>query len=86
MIRTLIAAIENAEAVEAQMSVEPRIGLNHDEPRFELSDDDVAAIVARERTEIAEALARYRELGLVTESADLEQRLAIVDRYVEPAS
>jgi uncharacterized protein YqeY len=84
MIRTLIAAIENAEAVDAELSVEPKIGLNHDEQRRQLDDTEIAVIVARERAEIAAAVARYRELGLTAELAELEERMAVVGRYIEP--
>lgn len=83
-IRTLLAAIENAEAIDAELSAEPKIGLNHDEQRRQLDDIEVAAIVTRERDEIAAAVARYRELGLTAELAELEVRMTVVDRYVEP--
>jgi uncharacterized protein YqeY len=81
MIRTLIAAIENAEAVEAADSEEPKIGLGHDQPRRELTDDDIATIVERERTEVVEAITHYRELGLTAHLEELEERLRVVDRY-----
>lgn len=84
MIRTLLAAIENAEAVEMKLTVEPKIGLDHDEPRRELGDDEIAAIVVRERDELATAANAYRELGLTAALADLEERIAVVDRYVDP--
>lgn len=84
MIRTLIAAIENAEAVEAESMAEVNIGLNHDRPRRDLSQADIASIVARERDELTDAVKRYRELGLTTELAELEERMAVVDRYIEP--
>lgn len=84
MIRTLIAAIENAEAVEAEHSLEGNLGLNHDRPRRDLSDSDIASIVARERAELTDAANRYRELGLEAALAELEERLAVVDRYIAP--
>jgi uncharacterized protein YqeY len=84
MIRTLIAAVENAEAVEADLSAEPMIGLNHDQRRRQLDDQEITAIVVREREEVASAVARYRQQGLTDELAVLEERLEIIDRYVEP--
>lgn len=81
-IRTLISAIENAGAVEATLSAEPKVGTDHDVPRRELEDADVTAIIQRERDEITEAIERYRELGAAEQVEDLEVRLQIVDRYV----
>lgn len=81
MIRTLIAAIENAGAVEAEPTVEPKRGLGHDVPRKVLSEHDVGVIIDRERLEVAEALARYRDLGLPDEVAEMERRLAVIERY-----
>jgi len=83
MIRTLIAAIENAEAVAAEPSAEALIGLNHDQPRRNLTDEEITAIVARERAEVADAVERYRKLGLDAELDELQDRLAIIDRYTE---
>lgn len=83
MIRTLIAAIENAEAVAAEPSAEVLIGLNHDRPRRRLTGEQITAIVARERAEVADAVERYRELGLDAELGELQARVAIIDRYTE---
>lgn len=82
MIRTLIGAIENAEAVEAEGSVDPKIGLDHDQPRRVLGEGDVLAILRGERKETLEAAQNYRDLGLVDEAADLDARLEIMDRYL----
>jgi hypothetical protein len=83
MIRTLIAAIENAEAVAAEPSAEALIGLNHDRPRRNLTDEEIRTVVARERAEVADAVERYRELGLDAELGELQDRVAIIDRYNE---
>lgn len=82
MLRTLIAAIESAGAIEADTPVDPPIGLNHDRPRRELTESDVSRIVERERAEVAEAAARYRSLGLTEEAAELERQADIVNRYL----
>lgn len=81
MIRTLIAAIENAEAIEADGSKEHKVGLGHDQPRRELTDDDIAAIMEKERTEVVDAITHYRDLGLTAHLDELEERLRVVDRY-----
>jgi len=82
MIRTLIGAIENAEAFEAGSSIDPKIGLDHDQPRRFLEEGDVLAILRGERKETLEAAQNYRDLSLVDEAADLDARLEIVDRYL----
>lgn len=81
MIRSLIAAIENAGAIEAEPSVEPKIGLGHDQPRRELDSQDIARIIERERSEVVAAIDHYRDLGLTDEIQDLDQRLRVIDRY-----
>ncbi|MGB8362284.1 MAG: hypothetical protein WCE80_12880 [Acidimicrobiia bacterium] len=81
MIRTLIAAIENAEAVESAPSVEPKRGLGHDVPRKVLTERDISVIIEREHSEVAEALAHYRDLGLTNQVEEMERRLTVVERY-----
>ena len=82
MIRTLIAAIENAEAVEAGTSIDPKVGLNHDQPRKTLTDEDIVHILSSERSDTAAAAASYEEMGLVDEAEELDHRVRIIDRYL----
>jgi uncharacterized protein YqeY len=82
MIRTLIGVIENAGAVEAEPTNEMKKGLGHDVPRRELTDEDVLNLLEREHAEVADALARYRRLGLGDQVAEMETRLSVVERYV----
>lgn len=84
MIRTLIAAVENAEAIESDGSKEHKVGLGHDLPRRTLTDDDIVGILERERGELVDAIAHYRVLGLSAHLQELEERLRIVDRYAPP--
>jgi len=81
-LRTLIAAVENATAIDVEASSEPKLGLSHDQPRRVLSENDVAAIILHERDDLVAAATRYRDLGLVDEMADLERRARIVERYL----
>jgi hypothetical protein len=81
-LRTLIAAMENATAVDVETSTEPKLGLGHDQPRRALNDEDVTGIIRAERDELVDAAIRYRELGLVEEVVDLERRARIVERYL----
>ncbi len=82
-IRTLIAAVENAEAVEVETSSEPKLGLHHDVARRVLDSDDVHRILTREHDELADAVSRYRDLALVDELVELKVRLSIVERYLD---
>jgi len=81
-LRTVIAAVENATAVDVETSTQPKLGLGHDQPRRALSDEDVTRIIRSERDELVDAATRYRELGLVEEVVDLERRARIVERYL----
>jgi uncharacterized protein YqeY len=81
-LRTLIAAVENATALDVEINTEPKLGLGHDQPRRALSDGDVTRIIRSERDELVEAATRYRELELVDEVVDLERRAGIVERYL----
>lgn len=82
-LRTLIAAIENAEAVEMRTSIEPKLGVNHDVARRDLGPDDVRSVITRELDELADAVSRYRDLGLDHEVEELETRVQIVNRYLD---
>lgn len=82
-LRTLIAAVENDEAVEVETSSEPKLGLHHEVARRFLGSDDVNRILTRERDELADAASHYRELGVVEELGTLEARLRIVARYID---
>jgi uncharacterized protein YqeY len=82
MVRTLIGVVENAGAVEAESTNEVKKGLGHDVPRRELTDEDVHDLLENEHSEVAEALAHYRDLGLDDQIAEMETRLSIVERYL----
>jgi molybdopterin-guanine dinucleotide biosynthesis protein A/uncharacterized protein YqeY len=84
MIRTLIAAIENAGAVDATLSSDPKIGLHHDQPRRELGDEDITAILDREWSEVSAAIDDYRRLGMTDEVTDLGLKREVIDRYRLP--
>jgi uncharacterized protein YqeY len=82
MIRTLIGVIDNAGAVEAEPTNEIKRGFGHDVPRRDLTDEDVRGLLESEHAELADALARYRDLGLDDQVAEMEMRLSVVERYV----
>ena len=82
MIRTLIGAIENAEAVEVESSSDPMIGLNHDQPRKTLTDEDIVHILSLERSEAAAAADGYKEMGLADVAEEMDHRVRIIDRYL----
>lgn len=82
-IRTLIGALENAEAVEVEHSSEVKTGFGHDVPRRELTDREVRDILERERSDVVNAMVRYGDLGLDDHVAEMKARLTIIERYVE---
>lgn len=82
-IRTLIAALENAEAIEDDTKVDVDVVFRPDRPRRELTPEDVRRILQAERSEVALAAEHYRDLGVDEEADELEQRTRIVDRYLD---
>ncbi|HEU4895570.1 MAG TPA: hypothetical protein VFT85_07010 [Acidimicrobiia bacterium] len=81
-LRTLIAAVENATAVDVEPTAELKVGLGHDQPRRVLSDADMTRIIRSERDELVDAATRYRELGLMEEMEDLQRKARIAERYL----
>jgi uncharacterized protein YqeY len=81
-LRTLIAAIDNAGAVEPGPAWPPVVGRRADVPRKELTPQDVEAILVREEKELRKALAEYERLGRIVEAGELRAKLEVVNRYV----
>lgn len=83
MIRSIISAIENAQAVETEDAAEPKIGLGHDRPRRELTSEDVKAVLTREHDEVNSALDEYEALGLPAQVEEFEIRRHVIERYLD---
>jgi uncharacterized protein len=84
VLRTTLAAVANAEAVDAS-GVRPVSGaFAGDVPRRQLSEDDVRAIVVAVRDELRTAEAELRTVGRADAAADLDARAAVLDGYLAP--
>ncbi len=81
VLRTTLAAIANAEAVDLAGDHE-RAGLLGDVARRALSDDDVRVIVERERDELHRLAVHMHDIGQADESADLATRAAVLEHYL----
>jgi uncharacterized protein YqeY len=80
LLRALGAAIDNAQAV--QLGDKALRRFNEGEiARRELSDDDIAELLARERSERLEAAAEFERLGQAAEAERLRSEAAAVARY-----
>ena len=81
VLRTTLAAVANAEAVDPS---EPttRVGLLADVERRVLTDGDVRAIVAAERKELQAAIDEMTALGQADTATELAQRASTLDAYL----
>jgi hypothetical protein len=80
VLRTTLAAVANAEAVDAATSVRPRQGaFAGDVPRRELSEDDVRSIVAAARDELRTAEDELRGLGQADAADDLSAQAGVLE-------
>jgi hypothetical protein len=84
VLRTTLAAVANAEAVDAS-GARPASGAFAGEvPRRQLSEDDVRAVVVAARDELRTAEAELRTVGQADAAADLAARAAVLDAYLAP--
>lgn len=81
LLRTLLAAIDNAEAVDTRDS----LGTS-EVPRKNLSDADVANVVRNESIDMRAAAAEFEQQGNLGEAQRLRARAAIADAYAESVS
>ncbi len=84
MLRSLLSAIDNAEAVD--MPDEPLSFQGHspDVPRRVLSEAEMVAIVQREAAAHQAALDDYERLGRSQEAERLRAELAVVEALLDP--
>jgi uncharacterized protein YqeY len=82
VLRSALAAIDNAEAVDAAGSA-PRRGLFANEAaRRHLTEDDVRAVLAAQHEELDLAIAELDRLGDSGRSIELRAQAAVLDRYL----
>ena len=80
-LRSLMAAIDNAEAVPISAAPAAVNGLSRDVPRKVLSDSDIQAILVREAYECRKALGDYERLGQVEAAAAMRVALDLIEGY-----
>lgn len=83
VLRNLISAIDNAGAVQAVHEPLPKLGLDFDVPRRELSIEEVRDIIVAERDELLDAARVYRDLGRLEEAEILESQAETAARFLE---
>jgi uncharacterized protein YqeY len=81
-LRTMLAALDNAEAVTLDASFQPVVGLNNDVPRKVLREEDFLQVLRMEANGRRSAIATYEALGRVEEAARLRAELAVFARYL----
>lgn len=84
-LRSILAAIDNAEAVEPLSGPVPLVGRSDDVPRKELSETQIREIVRMEADERRSAVAAYERLGQQAEAARLRAEIAVIDSYLNGA-
>ena len=81
VLRTTLAAIANAEAVDLTGPTTP-VGLLGEVERRQLSDDDITAIIAAERDELSTTAAHLHRLGQASRAGELDARARILGDYL----
>jgi hypothetical protein len=81
-LRSLMAAIDNAGAVEQPAPSGPIVGKPADVARKTLSDFDVRNIVQSEADERSAALVEYERLGKTSDADRLRKELIVIARYL----
>ena len=81
VLRTTLAALANAEAVDLS-GPRSAAGLLGDVERRLLSERDMREIVSRERAELRAAAQEMERLGQRREAVELEARAGILESYL----
>jgi uncharacterized protein YqeY len=96
VLRTTLAAIDNAEAVDFSPRETPVTGSHHvagasagvgstDVTRRILSDADIDAVIREQADERRQAAAEYEKLGRIEAADALRHEAALLDRYLPDA-
>ncbi len=81
VLRTTLAAIDNAEAVDLSGPTTP-VGLLGDVERRRLTDEDIRAIISGERAELSTTATHLRRLGQASRARELDERATILGEYL----
>ena len=82
-LRTLLAAIDNAEAVPLSAAPPAIDGRSRDVPRLALARSDIQQILLREADECRRARSDYERMGQVEAAAAMRAALSLIDAYVD---
>jgi uncharacterized protein len=82
ILRTVLAAIDNAEAVELPPNFVPGMGQSNDVPRKVLTETQMRDIVHNEIRALQSATAEYEQLGKPEEADTLRNQAAALSEYL----
>ncbi len=82
-LRTLIAAIDNAEAIPLDEPLPPTIGRSNDVQRKLLGAQEIQQILQHEVDEHRAAITEYARLGLSKQVETLTAAIELIQRYAE---
>jgi len=84
LLRTLMATLDNAEAVAVDLSTLPKVPTTerHEVPRKELTSAEVRQLLERELAERQRAHGEYVALGLADEAKRLQTEIELITAYV----
>ena len=82
LIRTLIAAIDNAEAIELDASHPTEVSGSAEAPRRTLTSAEIAAVIQSEADELRSAADLCQRFGQGDDAELLRLQARFVDRYV----
>lgn len=86
VLRTLVAAVDNAEAVELDASHPREVQGWAEVPRRRLAAEDIDRIVRREADELRSAAAEYEQHGQPRQTERLRRRARLADCYLSGLS
>jgi len=81
-LRSTLAEIDNAEAVEVDASFVPMAGRSNDVPRKVLTEAEIRAILQSEADQIKLALAEYGSVGRAEKAAELQAAWEVLVGYL----
>ena len=82
VLRTLMGAVANAEAVPLSPAHPKEVQGWAEAPRRRLTAEDIASILQREAADLRAAADEYEEHGQPQEAARLRRSAGFVDRYL----
>ncbi|MBX3000627.1 MAG: GatB/YqeY domain-containing protein [Caldilineaceae bacterium] len=85
-LRTVLAAIDNAEAVDVDPSFVPHTGITRDVPRRVVSEEEMVDILRAEVDDLRSAMVDYEQGGRPDEAEILREKLIALTPYLESFS